>query len=489
MTEAEPELVDRGSREAGALARYLVGAGKVAPSLTVDADGRGRARWVPMPAMGDRELLATLVGDDSVAGHAAAADALAAEVDGVVRHRLVDAGARVVARRAGRRTVPHAWLEALSAPDPRLSPSLDAEKVAAFAEVVQAWVATGAVAVGQARLCLRVGEVLVGALDLGPDGAVAEGTADGPGPSSSGGPPTGVGDARWAVELLVQDADEPSLMVPMADLWEGRAPFPSAVVGDVLASLGRMARVAPELSGLLDVAEPTAARIDTPTFLAFARDRVEALADVGISVQLPTWWARRGRVALRARARSTGAGPAGVVTESGFGLDQLVSFTWEAALGDERLTKAEVKRLARAAEAKQALVQVRGQWVQVEAAELTAVLDRLGTRHTARAGDLLRAGLGLDDLDAPPEVEVGGVVASGWLGRVLDDALHATVTPVPTPDTFTGRLRPYQERGVGWLAFLGRLGLGACLPTTWGWGRRPSSSPPLWSTPSTGPPW
>ncbi len=63
------------------------------------------------------------------------------------------------------------------------------------------------------------------------------------------------------------------------------------------------------------------------------------------------------------------------------------------------------------------------------------------------------------------------VVASGWLGRLLDDALGATVAPVPTPAGFDGNLRPYQERGVGWLTFLGRLGLGACLADDMGLGK------------------
>ena len=63
------------------------------------------------------------------------------------------------------------------------------------------------------------------------------------------------------------------------------------------------------------------------------------------------------------------------------------------------------------------------------------------------------------------------MAADGWLGELLDDALHATVTPVPTPAGFAGALRPYQERGVGWLAFLGRLGLGACLADDMGLGK------------------
>jgi SNF2 family DNA or RNA helicase len=83
----------------------------------------------------------------------------------------------------------------------------------------------------------------------------------------------------------------------------------------------------------------------------------------------------------------------------------------------------------------------------------------------------VRAGLGLDALDAPGDAVVVGVDASGWLGALLDDALHSSVDPVPTPDGFEGELRPYQERGVGWLAFLGRVGLGACLADDMGLGK------------------
>src|SRR5665811_238808 len=85
--------------------------------------------------------------------------------------------------------------------------------------------------------------------------------------------------------------------------------------------------------------------------------------------------------------------------------------------------------------------------------------------------DRLKASLGLEEQDVPGGVEVTGVVASGWLGELLDDALHATVERVPTPEAFSGKLRPYQERGVGWLGFLGRFGLGGCLADDMGLGK------------------
>ena len=154
-------------------------------------------------------------------------------------------------------------------------------------------------------------------------------------------------------------------------------------------------------------------------------------------------------------------------------MDAIVAFDWEVALGEQRLTKRDLAALARAADAKQSLVRLRGQWVEIDPSRVGDLLDSVGTRADATARELLRAGLGIDQLGVADGVEVVGVDASalGWLSSLLDDALHATVEPLPTPAGFEGVLRPYQERGAGWLAFLGRLGLGACLADDMGLGK------------------
>ena len=66
------------------------------------------------------------------------------------------------------------------------------------------------------------------------------------------------------------------------------------------------------------------------------------------------------------------------------------------------------------------------------------------------------------------------VDADGWLGDLLSGQADHRLRPMPTPAGFTGTLRPYQERGLAWLAFLGGSGSAASSPTTWAWAR-PSS--------------
>jgi SNF2 family DNA or RNA helicase len=82
--------------------------------------------------------------------------------------------------------------------------------------------------------------------------------------------------------------------------------------------------------------------------------------------------------------------------------------------------------------------------------------------------DLLRARIGLDGEDGPP---VLAVEADGWIGELLAEAAERRFQTAPTPAGFRGDLRPYQERGLAWLRFLGDLGLGACLADDMGLGK------------------
>ena len=423
-----------------AVARSLVDAGRFVPALEAGPNGGGLATWWPLPGVGDRNMIAALVLEDSLEGHAAAASALARATDLEVRRRLAAGGHALVPPRPGRRTVPHAWIEALGRPDPALPSGIDPERVAALANRIDEWIATGADRATRVRLAIRVHE-----------------------------PPTGArGNAAtaWRLELLAQDSEETSLLISLADLWDDRSVFGPDGITELLGQLGRAVRLAPELAPVLDEAAPTELSVDTAAVLAIA-ERVEPLAEVGVAVLLPSWWTTRPKLGLRAKAAS----PPGVVTQSGFGLETLVSFRWEAALGTLKLTKADLKRLEAAAAAKSELVRIRGQWVQVDPDRVAALVAAVGTEGQADATELLRAHLGLSSLDAPDGIEVDGVTATGWLGELLDDALAGTVTPVEHPPGFQGTLRPYQQRGVGWLAFLGRLGLGACLADDMGLGK------------------
>jgi len=107
-------------------------------------------------------------------------------------------------------------------------------------------------------------------------------------------------------------------------------------------------------------------------------------------------------------------------------------------------------------------------------AAAAAFLSGEGARGTATAGELLRLALsgqepgsGLPVLAAGGEGDVGEL-----LRRVRSGAPEALSTePVAVPPWFGTELRPYQRRGLDWLVFLARLGLGGVLADDMGLGK------------------
>ena len=211
--------------------------------------------------------------------------------------------------------------------------------------------------------------------------------------------------------------------------------------------------------------------LDTEGAFGFLRQAAPLLSGAGFGVLLPDW-VRKSKLGLKLTTRSKAAS-SGSVTDPKFGLQDLVDFRYDLAVGDQELDPDELAELARL---KVPLVRLRGQWVELDDRHLRAALQFLERSRsgTMRASDaLLAAGLDGADDDLP----LVKVDADGWLGDLLSGQADRRLEPVATPASFTGTLRPYQERGVAWLSFLGRLGLGVSWRMTWAWVDHPAAGP------------
>jgi len=431
------------------LAEYFVDCGRVIPGITVDDVGSARSWWWPLPSSSDHPALLAICGGSDATAHAMASERLALRTDRIVRERLVDGHLQLVKPRGGRKSALEAWLLSLTDSDPHLRGKVATDQLRALVSEVESWVRSGASTLTTSGLIVRVAE---------PDNR----------------------SEQWTIELCGQSQDDDSLTVPIA------AAINQSNQMQWLQTLGRLVRVAPELAPTLATREPQAIEVESATIVKFVAERSVPLTELGVGIQLPSWWSSRRRPALRARTASRS--PSGAVASAAsLGLGDVVSFTWEAALGGRRLTASDLAKLEKAAAAKQQLVKVRGQWVEFDASQLDRILEHIGETGETTAGELLRTGLGLDGIAVPDGVPVEGVVAAGWLGRLLDDAISTTVAPIATPETFVGVLRPYQERGVGWLEFLGGLGLGACLGDDMGLGKTAQMIGSLLAEPSQRP--
>ncbi|MGA9376443.1 MAG: DEAD/DEAH box helicase, partial [Mycobacterium sp.] len=343
--------------------------------------------------------------------------------------------------RRGRRPklepVEEAWLTALTAPDGRFDAGPGPLDI--LADALVPWDDIGVDEPGPARATFRLNEI----------------EADEPG---------------WRLEFLLQSVADPSLLIPAEHTWDHDGSLrrwldrPEELL---LAELGRAVRIYPELGPGLRTARPSGIDLDADGAYHFLSVAAPMLDAAGFGVLLPSWWDKRRTLGL---AVSASTPVDGVVTAtSSFGRDQLIDFRWQLAVGDDTLTDEEIAALA---QTKAPLIRLRGNWVAVDPEQLRRGLEFLKRKPSgqASAAEILALATSYPgDTDAP--LEITSVQADGWLGDLLSGAAAHTLQPLqPAPD-FAATLRPYQQRGLSWLAFLSSLGLGSCLADDMGLGK------------------
>jgi SNF2 family DNA or RNA helicase len=352
------------------------------------------------------------------------------------------------------------WLHALRAPDGAMEG--DDDQLARFAEQVREWqrpVRTSSAAPW--RLCFRL--------------------EDPPAPDA----PEGVasrdkrkrfaidGSQPWRVRFLLQRADDPSLLIDASEVWKKRSSVAALKVDGfnakeyLLSALGQASGICSRIEASLKAAAPAGYDLDPTGAHKFLTENAAGLEQAGFGILLPAWWTGKG-TKLRLTARAAVKSPK-LQGGNGLTLDSLIHFNWQIALGETTLTLEELEALARL---KSPLVNVRGQWVQLNAEEIQAAIDLWKKRATVqvRMRELIPMALGA--MDAVNTIEFAGVRAEGSVADLLAQLDgRAAFAELATPAGLNGKLRAYQCRGFSWLAFLRRWGFGACLADDMGLGK------------------
>ena len=483
-TEDDPAVIVGGAWDwlaaVADTALELVAHGRALPGIVPSDEGRAEARWMPVPTAPDDARILALVGgipplcraETNPAGNeppeVLLTGALGAMVDAIVRSALADC--RLVPARRGRAPrelpAPEAFLAALTDADATIA--ADPAEIVKLRLVLDDWRRSGLPAAGPLRTCFRL---------IPPPDAVGEDAIEDSSAPASADP--------WRVEFLLQSTADPSLLVPAEDVWRAGPALRSLrhtverPQEHLLTDLGRATRLWPRLEASLQVARPAEMELDGAGAQEFLGQAAPLLEQTGFGVLVPPWWRSSGSrlgVRLRAKPRSAKGFES---SPYGLGLAGVCDYRYEVAVGDTTLTAKELRQLAKL---KTPLVRVRGQWVELRPGDIEralAVLKRpaAGTREdgtpdagTMTAGEVLRIGLGLEPAPVAG-LPVVGVAADGWLGDLLSGDGEQKLVARPTPTGFDGSLRPYQERGLAWLSFLGSLGLGACLADDMGLGK------------------
>jgi SNF2 family DNA or RNA helicase len=279
---------------------------------------------------------------------------------------------------------------------------------------------------------------------------------------------------EWLLHFLLQARDDPSLLVPARQVWQTKGSALKLLdrrferpQEKLLAGLGYAVRVAPALKSSLKNAKPEAIGLNTEEVFGFLRESAPLLESSGFGILTPPWWNRPGsklgvRLKLSPRKKQAAQTSQGVLN-----FDNLINYRWELSLGDTPLTEEEFAALAAL---KSPLVQIRGQWVQLDPDQIEAAIRFWEQQSAGQAGLL-------DALQLSAAEEVNGLPIidtefEDWLAEWQAKFTgREKLAELPPPDTLEAALRPYQQYGYSWLAFLRRWGLGACLADDMGLGK------------------
>jgi len=283
------------------------------------------------------------------------------------------------------------------------------------------------------------------------------------------------GSDLWRLTLHVQATNNPKLIVDACDLTPSTEteptilprPFDNAM-DHLRSDVVRAARHFPPLLPCCDAGGPVECSFGAGEAYSFLRNVVPILESEGHGVFLPSWWRRsspnlRMRLGVRPTAQNAGL-DAGEIR-----LDSLVAYDWHVALGDVELSLDEISALANS---KEPLLKVRGQWTEVQPGDAQAAVSFLRSHPPGEMTlfEAIRQCYIADDFETG--LPMAGFRAEGWVRLLLDSTdFHASLEEIPQPENFAGSLRPYQIKGMQWLSFLSRLGLGACLADDMGLGK------------------
>lgn len=264
--------------------------------------------------------------------------------------------------------------------------------------------------------------------------------------------------------LMVEEKEEFELHVKVAldhkkepiHLEKALSTADSELRLSLLADLALLTEYIPEFSKAIDKNSPIFFDLDhfAPLFLTI----LPVLKAIGIAVILPKSLQKILRPELNLKLKSKKG--AGIDRKSFLNLETLLNFDWQVAIGDKKLSIDEFKKLLKAS---RGLVRLVDQYVLLDEKEIQALLKKLDELpEKLNQSDLMQAVLAGEFNGANVEFDKQLTSLSQLLG---------SYTPVSIPKNLKAQLRPYQERGFGWLVQNIQTNFGSILADDMGLGK------------------
>ena len=271
-------------------------------------------------------------------------------------------------------------------------------------------------------------------------------------------PPPGSEDAPFVAALGLQSRGPSPRVLDLESIW--RAPVSlrrrfEDIEMSLLVTLRRAARVWDPIQRLLAQDRPDRMPLSDSEADDLLGSVGRDLGAIGLTVLVSGELVRR--IDLTPVVRSA---PTSNQTTR-FDLSSVIELDWRGSIDGQQLSQEELDALA---ESKRSLVRFRGEWVRIDSSSVR----RLREHRTIGASAALAAALGAS-------VEVAGsspILIEGPLAEMADRLRSVeSEQELDEPDHLVGELRPYQRRGLAWLALMADLGLGGVLADDMGLGK------------------
>ncbi|MFP4017376.1 MAG: DEAD/DEAH box helicase, partial [Halanaerobiales bacterium] len=191
--------------------------------------------------------------------------------------------------------------------------------------------------------------------------------------------------------------------------------------------------------------------------------------DAGILCRIPNWW----------KAKSNSFRLSVTIGEkppSLLGQDAIIDFNTELALGDENISIEELESLLSETEG---LAFIKGKWVEVSHDKLKETLkaykkaQEFINKENMNMLEAMRFQLNTSRTMKVTDENLEWEVSNGeWLNTVISRLIKPDeIEEIPSGNDFQATLRNYQKKGLAWLNYMKKLGLGACLADDMGLGK------------------
>ena len=284
------------------------------------------------------------------------------------------------------------------------------------------------------------------------------------------------GNTHWRLNYVLQALDNASFWVNAHTIWQQQSEqliWENRVIEHpqetLLKGLGLASRLYAPIAASLEESQPSYCSLDSIQVYEFIKASAWQLEDNGLGVIVPPSLASGGetkRLGLQIQGK--------VTPKKGerLSLNSLVQYNLQLIIGDRVISEKDFKQLL---DQKSPLVEINGEWISLQPADVRAaqsILNKSNEPLSLSVEDALRISIGENQTLA--KLPVVNFEASGVLQEFIHNITdNQAIQPIENPSGFKGTLRPYQARGVGWLAFLEKWGLGSCLADDMGLGKTP----------------